>query len=487
MAEYRFKHPLTQEVALGSQLRERRARVHAAVAEAIEALNPTKLDEQAAELAYHWEEAGDALQAARWHRRAAEWIGDSDFNQALGHWHKVRELAKALPGSPESGELGIEAGFSILTLGWRTGLGDAEASAVLDEIRAFASRSGDEVRLGDALQAFGVCRFVRGDVRESLEPLHEAVELARRRGVPKLVVERQVPLMEVPFFLGRLAEALSLCDEVLNALEGDVEYGEEKWGVSSFIWSLAKRGSWVLANMGQLREAYRDLERALALARERERDELLGWILSCYGLLARWAEDPSSVVGQAQQSIELAEKNGSPLSLIIALNGLGQALLASGNGGAAAEILERAVALCRERRVLLSWLPWYLAGLADAHLAGGDADAAREAADEAIALAQRIGTPIFEAEGWLSQARALLASRGAEARPDVEAALARAESLIEETGAHSLQPLVHEQRASLAKLAGDAEACTAQLRKAHRLFVEIGATGHAERLAKELG
>ena len=80
----------------------------------------------------------------------------------------------------------------------------------------------------------------------------------------------------------RMSDALSLCDEVLAAVEGDVEHGEEKWGVSQFIWSLARRGAFVLAYMGRLREAYRDLERALALARQRERDEVLGWILGCY-------------------------------------------------------------------------------------------------------------------------------------------------------------------------------------------------------------
>ncbi len=50
----------------------------------------------------------------------------------------------------------------------------------------------------------------------------------------------------------------------------------------------------------------------------------------------------------------------------------------------------------------------------------------------------------------------------------------------------SLQPLVHEQRATLAQLDGDAQACTAQLREAHRLLVEMGATGHAEKVAQEL-
>ena len=82
--EYVFKHALTQEVAYASQLRERRARGHAAAARAIEALSPGKLDESASLLAHHWEAAGDALQAARWHRRAAEWV--SDLAAVKDHW-----------------------------------------------------------------------------------------------------------------------------------------------------------------------------------------------------------------------------------------------------------------------------------------------------------------------------------------------------------------------------------------------------------------
>src|SRR5882724_5172333 len=77
-AEYAFKHPLTQEVAYHSQLRERRARTHEATARAIGELFADKLDEQAAVLAHHCEEAGNALDAARWHRRAAEWAGKTN-------------------------------------------------------------------------------------------------------------------------------------------------------------------------------------------------------------------------------------------------------------------------------------------------------------------------------------------------------------------------------------------------------------------------
>jgi TolB-like protein/tetratricopeptide (TPR) repeat protein len=70
-AEFTFRHPLTQEVALGSQLMDRRRRAHAAVAEAIEAEDPDRRDAHAALIATHWSEGGDARKAATWWLRAA--------------------------------------------------------------------------------------------------------------------------------------------------------------------------------------------------------------------------------------------------------------------------------------------------------------------------------------------------------------------------------------------------------------------------------
>ena len=68
---YTFKHPLMREVAYRSQLAARRARLHAAVAGALEKLRPDRLGEQAALIAYHWEVSGMRFEAARWKRRAA--------------------------------------------------------------------------------------------------------------------------------------------------------------------------------------------------------------------------------------------------------------------------------------------------------------------------------------------------------------------------------------------------------------------------------
>jgi len=70
-AEYAFKHPLLGDVAYHSQLGERRARLHAAVATALETLRADRLGEYASLIAHHWEASGMRFEAARWKRRAA--------------------------------------------------------------------------------------------------------------------------------------------------------------------------------------------------------------------------------------------------------------------------------------------------------------------------------------------------------------------------------------------------------------------------------
>ena len=146
VAEYAFKHPLTQEVALRSQLRQRRSRVHAAVARAIEAATPAKLDEQAALLAHHWEEAGDARQAVRWHRRAAECVGSTDPVEGVRHWQRIRALACKFPGDEELTSLWLDACHFILNIGaWRIGMSEEEFDAIFIEGRRLAAERGDRV------------------------------------------------------------------------------------------------------------------------------------------------------------------------------------------------------------------------------------------------------------------------------------------------------------------------------------------------------
>ena len=101
-------------------------------------------------------------------------------------------------------------------------------------------------------------------------------------------------------------------------------------------------------------------------------------------------------------------------------------------------------------------------------------------------MVQERGQCVGEAFASLALARVLLGPGGRAARGEIEAALARALELARQTETKSLEPLIHVELAELERQSGDEEGRERELREAHRLFTEIGATGHAERLTGEL-
>ncbi len=81
----------------------------------------------------------------------------------------------------------------------------------------------------------------------------------------------------------------------------------------------------------------------------------------------------------------------------------------------------------------------------------------------------------------------LLEAEGAPAKNEVQRLLDESAALIDEHGILLFAPTLHERRAQLAGLLGDHAGCTDHLREAHHLYTEMGAVGHAERVARELG
>jgi predicted ATPase len=97
----RFAHVLLQEAVCEALGRARRARLHRRVAEWFEKTWPqARLDEQAALLAYHWEEAGDAGRAASCYHRASVLARErSAYAEAIAHVTRGLELLERLPDS----------------------------------------------------------------------------------------------------------------------------------------------------------------------------------------------------------------------------------------------------------------------------------------------------------------------------------------------------------------------------------------------------
>jgi putative intracellular protease/amidase len=82
--------------------------------------------------------------------------------------------------------------------------------------------------------------------------------------------------------------------------------------------------------------------------------------------------------------------------------------------------------------------------------------------------------------------RTLLFAGGAEQREAIETALEKMAGIIEWTGGRAFSPFLHELRAQLALVCGDADTCVSERSEAERLWTEMGAHGHIERMAQEL-
>src|SRR5262249_16843862 len=151
-----------EEVAYHSQLGDRRARLHSAVACVLQALYADKLDERAALIASHLERAGEALDAARWHARAAQWSGTRDSRAALRHWQRVRKLLEATTDSREASALAVAAHVQILNFFWLVGASEEEAAIVFRDGKILANRLGDVRALASLNSGYATVRLAHG-------------------------------------------------------------------------------------------------------------------------------------------------------------------------------------------------------------------------------------------------------------------------------------------------------------------------------------
>jgi class 3 adenylate cyclase/tetratricopeptide (TPR) repeat protein len=484
-AEFSFKHPLTQEVAYRSQLAERRARVHAAVARAIEEVDSAKLGECAALLAYHWEHAGHAREAAKWHRRAAEWVGLNNPVEALRHWGSVKELLDTLPEAPENLNERAAVRAQIMLLLARMGDVDDQAASLFREGRELATRSGDPHVVSQLLNSIGQFRLFSGGVVEALDPLLEAIRRADETGDLGLRVAVRYGFFAAYFNAGRLRECVAIAEEGLRLAQGDLNLGVERIGFSPSLGLSAFRGG-ALCLMGHPREGAVELDRVLELEGTRQQLMLPWFPHALHVFRCEVTGEAAVALAHGRKAVDYAEQTGSHVGRIFAYFGLGVANVLNLACHDALEVLEQAMAIGRARR-LLFLEGGVLAATSAAHLALGDRAKALALAEEAIALCRRLGVRRWEFSAQLIRMRALREIHGLQATREIEAALGEAEAWLEMSGAKSYEPFLHVERAELARLTGDEVARERELREAHRLFTEIGAPIRAAEVARELG
>ena len=333
------------------------------------------------------------------------------------------------------------------------------------------------------LCGYSQVKDMQGQPDEGLRHATEALRVAEQtedRGLSLVVLQA---LIASHTESGRLREALRLAEQGLLLAPEDPRLGVKLLGYSPYAWMMGFKAR-LLVHMGHLEEARDAIERCVALSHALGETEAPGTWYPVAALVADYVGDADRALGYARRAVEIAEKTGHSFGRAVAHLALGVALKTKGESSEAVRMFEQALVVSRERRTGLQFEAWVLAVLAEARLANGEPDRARATANEAVAAAHQ--TPLFECVARLALAHVLLRTEGLAARNTIEAALTRAQTLVDETGAEVYAPFIHLERAELARLAGEAPARERQLREAQRLFSAMGATARAEQVAREV-
>ena len=390
--EYAFRHPLTREVATGSQLAERRAEIHRRVAEAIQETAGERLEEQAPLIAQHYEEAGDAIDAARWHARAAGWAGFKDPAAASSHWERIRELDAALPDGAEADGLRAASRLMILATGWRLGRNVEELREVYAEGKAIVERTGDVATLALMHGALGIAVGTgEGNVTEFVALATEGADLADHIEEPNAQAAVAGLPMYALYLAGRHEEALASLDLTLELTVEDHQLGAGMVVANPHAWATSFRAAPLIA-LGRFEEARKAIADGSELCRRWDR-ESLGWTHTFHCAMAIWGGEPggSEIVGHGRQAVEIAETIGDSFSRVIASGWLGFAHVVADEPSEGEAILRRTLEMVDERGAGKEFEPSIHSGLAQALKRQDEVDRAVEECELAIQLAEEHG------------------------------------------------------------------------------------------------
>jgi adenylate cyclase len=441
-----FRHPLTREVAYGTQLAAQRAATHAATARALIELNPDRHDELAALVASHMESGQEPLEAARWAARAAHWAGHSQPHDSLRLWDTVMRLVDGLEENEETTALAVASRLQQLDYAWRLGMEHERMARLEAEAEEIATRIGDLRSLALLRMLLSGRPGLEQTTADWIAGVTEASRLADESGDLHLRVAIRAAGAYAHLCAADFDRLDRTADEVLELAAGDPTIGAGIIIGCPVAWAMGAKAL-VRRERGELDECERLLEESLRLAKEHGDPETSSWNRGTKATLLTMRGEPEAGVAVGRRNCELTDRLGDVFSRSLALGNLGVAQLAAEDHEGALESFEEAERLHREAMEGGDEQePWRAAVRAEALTGVGRPSEAMELAARAVEVARE-----RELLWSLPLAlRALGRARAAAGEPGAREALDEAAAITGETGALTTLAAVEEERDRLA-------------------------------------
>ncbi len=345
---FAFRHPLTREVAYGTQLASQREATHASAARAmIELIPPERHDERAAQIADHLKQGGETLDAARWSARAAHWAGHSRPRDAMRLWHETMELSGQLKVNEESDALGIASRLAQIQFAWRVGMDLEEQAQLLDEAEVIADRRGDIHSIVLLRMSASGRPGLQLHTDEWLEQVEEMNRLADQAGDPHLQVAIRAAGAYAYLIAADFAGFDRTLDELIEIADGDLSVGAGIILNTPLAWAEMGKGM-VLREQGDIDGADPYFERALEISAAADDPETASWVRSNQAGLLAIRGDVEAALSIARRNCELTERIGDVFSRSLAIANLAWAQLAAEEYQDALDSIEEADRIYRE-------------------------------------------------------------------------------------------------------------------------------------------
>jgi class 3 adenylate cyclase/tetratricopeptide (TPR) repeat protein len=340
--EYTFKHALTQEVAYGSLLHERRRALHAEVVTAIERLAPDHLTDEVEQLAYHTLRSEVWEKALVYSRQAGEKaMARSAYREAIGYFEQALSALPHLPEQRDTHEQAIDLRFALRNALHPLG----EFGRILNHLHAaeaLAEVLDDQRRLGWVSLYMAQYCFITGQYAHTVASSQRAHAISTSIGDVALQISANLYLGVPCYALGDYRRGIDFLSQTKESLTDDRLY--ENFSLP-YLPSVLSRA----------------------------------WLLYCLVEIGAFPEG----VAIGEEGKHVAEAVDNPFSLVSAYYGIGFLALRRGGLHTAIAVLERSMGVCQARHVLLLF-PWVAAALGMAYALSGRVTEAVSLLEQAV-------------------------------------------------------------------------------------------------------
>jgi DNA-binding winged helix-turn-helix (wHTH) protein/predicted ATPase len=449
---YSFRHDLHRQLLYDRLPATRRALSHARVGGRLEAAWTGQLEAIAAELAEHFERAGDLARAVPHHQRAAAKALRRGANEeAIEHLRRALKGIEYISDEPERTrievDLRVATGAAFIA---SKGYAASEVLEAYTRAELLCDRLGERAGIFPAIWGQWMFRYARGELGHARRLCTRLLSLAESSGDVTLMLHAHHAMWPTLFLCGELIQAdthasagLRLYDPKIHRATAS-SYGNHDVCTCAYHFSAISLGL-----QGKDKSARAMIEAGLRVAMSLDDPFSLANTLYCTAIAAQLIGDVALATTNSESSARISTEHG--LAGIKLWSGVlsGWCAVENGEHDRGLALLTEATDTLRAMQSL-AWLPYLLGLLSDARIKAEQPSEAMEAVEEAISLVETTGERFYSAE--LHRLRGELLARASIGRRDeAKSEFDRAIKIATQQGAISLE---RKARDSLHRLFG---------------------------------